>query len=108
MSLSAGPSWGIRLNKGSDAAQHRDDDAQHGGPVAIDDLINRVARLEQDVAAAAPVHLDRGLPVDHRGHDLPRVRTSRGTGFWGPPFRIFAPSEITLITLHTPPDHSAP
>ena len=26
--------------------------------------------------------------------------TSRGTGFWGPPFRIFAPSEITLLTLH--------
>jgi predicted MPP superfamily phosphohydrolase len=25
--------------------------------------------------------------------------TSRGTGFWGPPFRIFAPSEITEITL---------
>jgi uncharacterized protein len=23
----------------------------------------------------------------------------RGTGFWGPPFRIFAPSEITLLTL---------
>ncbi|HET8551893.1 MAG TPA: metallophosphoesterase [Gammaproteobacteria bacterium] len=25
--------------------------------------------------------------------------TSRGTGFWGPPLRIFAPSEITLLTL---------
>jgi predicted MPP superfamily phosphohydrolase len=25
--------------------------------------------------------------------------TSRGTGFWGPPFRVFAPSEITLLTL---------
>ncbi len=25
--------------------------------------------------------------------------TSRGTGFWGPPFRIFAPSEITVLTL---------
>ncbi|MEV8515333.1 metallophosphoesterase [Dactylosporangium sp. NPDC051484] len=25
--------------------------------------------------------------------------TSRGTGFWGPPFRVFAPSEITEITL---------
>ena len=29
-----------------------------------------------------------------------QLYTSRGTGFWGPPFRIFAPSEITLITLH--------
>ncbi|MGH3683394.1 MAG: metallophosphoesterase, partial [Natronosporangium sp.] len=25
--------------------------------------------------------------------------TSRGTGFWGPPLRIFAASEITLLTL---------
>lgn len=25
--------------------------------------------------------------------------TSRGTGYWGPPLRIFAPSEITLLTL---------
>jgi predicted MPP superfamily phosphohydrolase len=28
-----------------------------------------------------------------------QLYTSRGTGFWGPPLRIFAPSEITLITL---------
>lgn len=26
---------------------------------------------------------------------------SRGSGFWGPPFRIFAPSEITLLTLRS-------
>jgi len=25
--------------------------------------------------------------------------TSRGAGFWGPPLRVFAPSEITLLTL---------
>ena len=31
-----------------------------------------------------------------------QLYTSRGTGFWGPPLRIFAPSEITLITLHAP------
>jgi predicted MPP superfamily phosphohydrolase len=24
---------------------------------------------------------------------------SRGTGFWGPPLRVFAPSEITVLTL---------
>jgi predicted MPP superfamily phosphohydrolase len=30
-----------------------------------------------------------------------QLYTSRGTGFWGPPFRIFAPSEITLLTLHS-------
>ena len=28
-----------------------------------------------------------------------QLYTSRGSGFWGPPFRIFAPSEITLLTL---------
>jgi hypothetical protein len=30
-----------------------------------------------------------------------QLYTSRGTGFWGPPFRIFAPSEITLLILRT-------
>jgi len=28
-----------------------------------------------------------------------QLYTSRGTGFWGPPFRIFAPPEITVLTL---------
>ncbi|HYG41585.1 MAG TPA: metallophosphoesterase, partial [Bordetella sp.] len=27
------------------------------------------------------------------------VYTSRGTGYWGPPKRLGAPSEITLLTL---------
>jgi predicted MPP superfamily phosphohydrolase len=27
------------------------------------------------------------------------IYTSRGAGFWGPPFRVFAPSEISLLTL---------
>jgi predicted MPP superfamily phosphohydrolase len=30
-----------------------------------------------------------------------QLYTSRGTGFWGPPLRVFAPSEITLLTLRT-------
>lgn len=29
-----------------------------------------------------------------------QLYTSRGTGFWGPPLRIFAPSEITVLTLN--------
>jgi predicted MPP superfamily phosphohydrolase len=37
-----------------------------------------------------------------------QLYTSRGTGFWGPPFRIFAPSEITLITLRAAPGASGP
>jgi uncharacterized protein len=28
-----------------------------------------------------------------------QLYTSRGTGFWGPPFRVVAPSEITVLTL---------
>ncbi len=28
-----------------------------------------------------------------------QLYTSRGAGFWGPPFRVFAPSEISLLTL---------
>jgi predicted MPP superfamily phosphohydrolase len=28
-----------------------------------------------------------------------QLYTTRGTGFWGPPLRVFAPSEITLLTL---------
>ncbi|CAM3773813.1 metallophosphoesterase [Smaragdicoccus niigatensis] len=31
-----------------------------------------------------------------------QLYTSRGTGFWGPPFRVFAPSEVTVLTLRTP------
>ncbi|WP_424808531.1 metallophosphoesterase [Rhodococcus sp. 27YEA15] len=28
-----------------------------------------------------------------------QLYTSRGSGFWGPPLRVFAPSEITVLTL---------
>jgi predicted MPP superfamily phosphohydrolase len=31
-----------------------------------------------------------------------QLYTSRGAGFWGPPFRVFAPSEISLLTLRSP------
>ena len=30
-----------------------------------------------------------------------QLYTTRGTGFWGPPFRVFAPSEITVLTLRS-------
>jgi hypothetical protein len=30
--------------------------------------------------------------------------TSRGTGSWGPPMRLFSPPELTLIELVTPPE----
>ena len=34
-----------------------------------------------------------------RHGDRTQLYTSGGTGFWGPPFRVFAPSEITVLTL---------
>lgn len=36
-----------------------------------------------------------------RHSDRTQLYTSRGAGFWGPPLRIFAPSEITLLTLRS-------
>ncbi len=36
-----------------------------------------------------------------RHGDRTQLYTSRGSGFWGPPFRIFAPNEITLLTLRS-------
>ena len=28
-----------------------------------------------------------------------QIFVSRGTGYWGPPVRVFAPSEISVLTL---------
>ncbi len=47
-----------------------------------------LVRIDQPVVQGLSRHSERT-----------QLYTSRGTGFWGPPFRIFAPSEITLITL---------
>jgi predicted MPP superfamily phosphohydrolase len=57
----------------------------HGGQIWP---FNFLVRLEQPV-----VH---GLS---RHGEVTQLYTSRGTGFWGPPFRVFAPSEITVLTL---------
>lgn len=45
------------------------------------------------------VRLDQPTVQGLSRHGRTQLYTSRGTGFWGPPFRIFAPSEITLLTL---------
>ncbi|WP_328470275.1 metallophosphoesterase [Actinoplanes sp. NBC_00393] len=50
-----------------------------------------LVRIDQPVLQGLSRHSDRT-----------QLYTSRGTGFWGPPFRIFAPSEITLLTLRSP------
>lgn len=57
----------------------------HGGQIWP---FNYLVRLDQPVVAGLSAH---GLRT--------QLYTSRGTGFWGPPFRVFAPSEITLLTL---------
>jgi uncharacterized protein len=56
----------------------------HGGQIWP---FNFLVRLDQPVVQGLSRHGDTAL------------YTSRGTGFWGPPFRVFAPSEITLLTL---------
>jgi uncharacterized protein len=59
----------------------------HGGQIWP---FNFLVRLEQPVVHGLSRHGDRT-----------QLYTSRGAGFWGPPFRVFAPSEITLLTLRT-------
>jgi predicted MPP superfamily phosphohydrolase len=60
----------------------------HGGQIWP---FHHLVRLEQPVVSGLSRHGDRT-----------QLYTSRGTGFWGPPFRVFAPSEITLLTLRRP------
>jgi predicted MPP superfamily phosphohydrolase len=57
----------------------------HGGQIWPFHLL---VRLDQPTVQGLSRHGDRT-----------QLYTSRGTGFWGPPLRIFAPSEITLLTL---------
>jgi predicted MPP superfamily phosphohydrolase len=35
----------------------------------------------------------------HRHDDLAQIYVSRGTGYWGPPMRLFCPAEISKIVL---------
>ncbi|MEV7374537.1 metallophosphoesterase [Streptomyces sp. NPDC090301] len=60
----------------------------HGGQIWP---FHYMVRLDQPSVAGISRHGDRTL-----------LYTSRGTGFWGPPFRVFAPSEITLLVLRSP------
>ncbi|MHC3470789.1 metallophosphoesterase [Streptomyces sp. 7R007] len=65
----------------------------HGGQIWP---FHHLVRLDQPALAGLSQHGARTL-----------LYTSRGTGFWGPPFRIFAPSEITLLVLRSPQQHTA-
>ncbi|GHA85401.1 metallophosphoesterase [Streptomyces termitum] len=60
----------------------------HGGQIWP---FHHLVRLDQPTVAGLSRHGARTL-----------LYTSRGTGFWGPPFRVFAPSEITLLVLRSP------
>jgi uncharacterized protein len=57
----------------------------HGGQIWP---FHWLVRTDQPVVAGLSRHGERT-----------QLYTSRGTGFWGPPFRVFAPSEITLLIL---------
>jgi predicted MPP superfamily phosphohydrolase len=59
----------------------------HGGQIWP---FNFLVRIDQPVVHGLSRHGGRT-----------QLYTSRGTGFWGPPFRVFAPSEITLLTLRS-------
>ncbi|WP_269855256.1 metallophosphoesterase [Streptomyces sp. RPT161] len=59
----------------------------HGGQIWP---FNFLVRIDQPVVHGLSRHGERT-----------QLYTSRGTGFWGPPFRIFAPSEIMLLTLRS-------
>ncbi|WP_433672085.1 metallophosphoesterase [Nocardia sp. CA-136227] len=60
----------------------------HGGQIWP---FHYLVRLEQPVVAGLSRHGERT-----------QLYTSRGTGFWGPQLRLFAPSEITLLILRSP------
>ncbi|WP_405762555.1 metallophosphoesterase [Streptomyces sp. NBC_01420] len=60
----------------------------HGGQIWP---FHYLVRLDQPAVAGLSRHGERT-----------QLYTSRGTGFWGPPFRVFAPSEITLLVLRSP------
>jgi predicted MPP superfamily phosphohydrolase len=47
------------------------------------------------------VRLDQPSVQGLSQHGDTQLYTSRGAGFWGPPLRVFAPSEITLLRLHS-------
>ncbi|WP_405900722.1 metallophosphoesterase [Streptomyces sp. NBC_00727] len=66
----------------------------HGGQIWP---FHYLVRLDQPAVAGLSRHGDRT-----------QLYTSRGTGFWGPPFRVFAASEITLLVLRSPRRPDAP
>lgn len=52
------------------------------------------------------VHLQTHFTAGLYQRGAHHLYVSRGTGFWGPPLRVGAPSEITLLTLRSAPPPS--
>ncbi|KAA8880048.1 metallophosphoesterase [Nocardia colli] len=61
----------------------------HGGQIWP---FHYLVRLDQPVVAGLSRH------GEHT-----QLYTSRGTGFWGPQLRVFAPSEVTVLVLRSAP-----
>lgn len=79
-------------------------------PKQIDDAVRRGV----DVQVSGHTHGGQIWPFEYlvrldqptvhglsRHGERTQLYTSRGTGYWGPPFRVFAPSEITVLTLRS-------
>jgi predicted MPP superfamily phosphohydrolase len=46
------------------------------------------------------VQLDQPYLAGLASHGATQIYVSRGTGYWGPPMRVGAPPEISLLELH--------
>ncbi len=54
----------------------------------------QISHLHPDFELSSPSPYVGGL---HRLEDGSKIYVNRGTGFWGPPIRLFAPPEITVV-----------
>ena len=63
----------------------------------------RATHPELDEPPGADAASDRAGGSGGGLHELngTQLYVSRGTGFWGPPMRLFAPAEITELTLRS-------
>jgi predicted MPP superfamily phosphohydrolase len=72
----------------------------HGGQMVP---FNLLVPLQQPVVAGAATIRPDGTVADvgASGTDGMQIYVTRGAGFWGPPVRVGAPPEITLLELRS-------